>query len=79
MFSKCSIHLPRAMANIKDLGSTAIYAYTTLISVVICLPLALLMEGPKLAVGTKNAIASVGKTHFYGALLGVGLLYHLYN
>lgn len=29
----------------KSLDSTAVYAYTTLISVIICVPLALIAEG----------------------------------
>lgn len=39
----------RAMT--KTLDSTALYAYTTLISVLICTPLALLAEGSALAKG----------------------------
>lgn len=35
----------------KTLDSTAVYAYTTLISMFICVPIALAMEGPALAAG----------------------------
>ena len=63
----------------KTLGSTAIYAYTTLVSVVICTPLALFVEGPTLVEGAKAAIAKVGAQRFYLDLLAVGMLYHLYN
>lgn len=63
----------------KSLDSTAVYAYTTLISVIICVPAALLAEGSLLAEGTKAAIAKVGAQRFWMDLVGVGLLYHLYN
>ena len=69
----------KAMGTIKNLDSTALYAYTTLISMVICVPIALVMEGPKLAAGAAAAVAAVGAPKFYASLLGVGLLYHLYN
>ncbi len=65
------------MGDIKNLNSTAVYAWTTLISVLICVPSALIMEGPRLKAAT-DALAS---THpaFYRDLFIVGLLYHLYN
>lgn len=63
----------------KTLDSTAVYAYTTLISAAVCTPIALVMEGGKLAAGAQAAIAVVGTQKFYLDLLGVGLLYHLYN
>lgn len=68
-----------AMKSIKNLDSTAVYAYTTLISFFICAPCAALIEGPTLKEGMKTAIAKVGAQNFYTALLSVGLLYHLYN
>jgi len=67
------------MAMSKTLSSTALYAYTTLISVIICVPLALLAEGSTLVAGANAAIATVGATKFWLDLLAVGLLYHLYN
>lgn len=67
----------RAMSNIKDLDSTAIYAYTTLISVLICVPAALIFEGPKLQAAAAKAVES--HPDFYFSLFLVGLLYHLYN
>ena len=63
----------------KTLASTSVYAYTTLISVIICVPLALIFEGGALVEGSKAAIAKVGSQRFYMDLVGVGLLYHLYN
>lgn len=65
------------MGNMKDLDSTAIYAYTTLISVILCVPAAIFFEGPTL----KTAVQAALKSHpnFYKELLAVGLLYHLYN
>lgn len=67
------------MVMTKGLASTAIYAYTTLISVAICAPFAIFFEGGKLAAGCKAAIAKVGATQFYTDLFLVGVLYHLYN
>ncbi len=63
----------------KSLDSTAVYAYTTLISVIICVPWALLAEGGSLAAGIDAAVAKVGAQRFYLDLVAVGLLYHLYN
>lgn len=63
----------------KTLSSTAVYAYTTLISMIVCLPFAIGMEGPQLQAGAAAAIAKVGEARFYGDLFMVGLLYHLYN
>lgn len=67
----------KAMATIKNLDSTAIYAYTTLISVLICVPSALFFEGPALKAGVDAALKH--NPNFWWALGGVGLLYHLYN
>lgn len=66
---------------LKDttLGSTGVYAYTTLISCFICAPGILVFEGSRLAAGIDNAIAILGPQGFYARLLAVGLLYHLYN
>jgi Tpt phosphate/phosphoenolpyruvate translocator len=67
----------KAMGDIKNLNSTAVYAWTTLISVFICVPAALIMEGPRLGA----AVDALGTAHpnFYMDLFIVGLLYHLYN
>mmetsp|Transcript_17319 Transcript_17319/g.29594 ORF Transcript_17319/g.29594 Transcript_17319/m.29594 type:complete len:396 (-) Transcript_17319:709-1896(-) len=67
------------LAMTKSLDSTAVYAWTTLISVFICVPLALLMEGSLLTAGMNTAILQVGAQRFYMDLAAVGLLYHLYN
>lgn len=69
----------KAMADIKNLGSTGVYAYTTLISVFICVPGAFIFEGGRLQAGIEAAVANIGATNFYGQLITVGLLYHLYN
>jgi len=69
----------RAMTSIKNLDSTANYAWTTLISALICVPMALIFEGPTLQKGMSAAIAKVGAQKFYASLVSVGLLYHLYN
>ena len=67
----------RAMGDIKGLSSTGIYAWTTLISCFICVPGALIFEGPKLKAGIDVALQK--NPNFYWMLLSVGLLYHLYN
>lgn len=67
----------KAMGSIKNLDSTAIYAYTTLISCLICVPGALIAEGPALRAGIDSALKT--NPNFWWALGGVGLLYHLYN
>lgn len=65
------------MGDIKGLSSTGIYAWTTLISCLICVPGALIFEGAKLRAGIDIALQKEPK--FYWMLLSVGLLYHLYN
>ena len=65
------------MGSIKGLDSTGIYAYTTLISALICVPAALIMEGPYLKAAADRALAA--HPNFYTQLALVGLLYHLYN
>jgi hypothetical protein len=65
------------MGNVKDLDSTAIYAWTTLISVLICVPAALIFEGGALRAAADKAAAA--HPDFYYKLAAVGLLYHLYN
>lgn len=72
-----SLRFVRAMT--KTLDGTAVYAYTTLISCLICVPWALLAEGGTLIEGAKAAIAKVGAQRFYVDLFAVGMLYHLYN
>ncbi|CAL5229564.1 g12917 [Coccomyxa viridis] len=67
----------KAMGSIKNLDSTGIYAYTTLISTLICVPAALIMEGPYLKAAADKAVAA--HPNFYTQLALVGLLYHLYN
>lgn len=69
----------KAMSTIKNLDSTAIYAWTTLISCFICIPGAIIFEGAALQAGIAAAVAKVGAQQFYTSLFSVGLLYHLYN
>lgn len=66
------------MTTISNLGSTGIYAYTTLISVFICVPGIFFFE-PGVWAAIREQVAQRGAANFYGALLSVGLLYHLYN
>jgi len=67
----------KAMSDIKNLNSTAVYAWTTLISVFICVPGAIIAEGPRLAAAVHATKAA--HPNFYWDLFVVGLLYHLYN
>lgn len=66
------------MTTISNLGSTGIYAYTTLISVFICVPGIFFFE-PGVWAAIREQVAIRGAANFYGSLLSVGLLYHLYN
>jgi hypothetical protein len=61
------------------LGSTGVYAYTTLISLFVCVPLTIIVEGPQLMAGYEAAVAALGMQQFLTSLASVGLLYHLYN
>ncbi|CAI5470999.1 unnamed protein product [Closterium sp. Yama58-4] len=62
------------------MDSTNLYAYISILSLLYCIPPAILMEGPKLlAGGFTDAIAKVGMTKFLSDLFWVGLFYHLYN
>ena len=67
----------KAMNSIK-LGSTAIYAWTTLISCFICIPGVFICE-PAVFEAIKVQIAEKGAMQFAMPLVSVGLLYHLYN
>jgi len=78
-FSLRAVLSKQNMKNIKNLGSTGIYAWTTLISCFLCIPGALFFEGAKLPAGIDAAVAKVGAVHFWSQLALVGLLYHLYN
>lgn len=69
----------KTMGALTDLSSTSLYAYTTLISLLVCAPLALIVEGPTLKAGAEAAIESIGATQFYMYLVAVGMFYHLYN
>mmetsp|Transcript_8750 Transcript_8750/g.22544 ORF Transcript_8750/g.22544 Transcript_8750/m.22544 type:complete len:153 (+) Transcript_8750:3-461(+) len=69
----------QTMKDIKSLSSTSLYAYTTVISVALCLPLAMVMEGRALQGGVAAAVAKLGAAKFATSLLGVGIFYHLYN
>jgi solute carrier family 35 protein E1 len=62
------------------MDSTNVYAYISILSLLYCLPLALVLEGPQLmAHGFGDAMAKVGTTKFLSDLFWVGMFYHLYN
>ncbi|XP_074563354.1 triose phosphate/phosphate translocator TPT, chloroplastic [Curcuma longa] len=76
-FTYRSIYSKKAMT---DMDSTNVYAYISIIALVVCIPPAILLEGPQLLQhGFKDAIAKVGTTKFISDLFWVGMFYHLYN
>ncbi|KAL6850152.1 hypothetical protein ACP4OV_020779 [Aristida adscensionis] len=76
-FTYRSIYSKKAMT---DMDSTNVYAYISIISLIVCIPPALFFEGPQLMQhGFKDAIAKVGLTKFVTDIFLVGLFYHLYN
>uniref|UniRef100_A0A0A9CNB7 Sugar phosphate transporter domain-containing protein n=1 Tax=Arundo donax TaxID=35708 RepID=A0A0A9CNB7_ARUDO len=76
-FTYRSIYSKKAMT---DMDSTNVYAYISIIALIVCIPPALIIEGPQLMqYGFKDAIASVGLKKFTLDLFLVGLFYHLYN
>ncbi|KAA3455653.1 triose phosphate/phosphate translocator, chloroplastic-like isoform X1 [Gossypium australe] len=63
-----------------DMDSTNVYAYISIIALFVCIPPAIIFEGPQLMKhGFTDAIAKVGMTKFISDLFWVGLFYHLYN
>ncbi|CAO2181551.1 unnamed protein product [Urochloa humidicola] len=76
-FTYRSIYSKKAMT---DMDSTNVYAYITIISLIVCIPPALFFEGPQLMQhGFADAIAKVGMQKLVTDLFLVGLFYHLYN
>ncbi|URE49203.1 Triose phosphate phosphate translocator [Musa troglodytarum] len=69
-----------SLAPVTDMDSTNVYAYTSIIALFVCIPPAILLEGPQLMQhGFRDAIAKVGMTKFLSDLFWVGMFYHLYN
>ncbi|KAF9590142.1 hypothetical protein IFM89_031746 [Coptis chinensis] len=63
-----------------DMDSTNLYAYISIIALIVCIPPAIILEGPQLMKhGISDAIAKVGMTKFISDLFWVGMFYHLYN
>ncbi|URD94025.1 Triose phosphate phosphate translocator [Musa troglodytarum] len=76
-FTYRSIYSKKAMT---DMDSTNVYAYISIIALFVCIPPAILVEGPQLMQhGFKDAVAKVGLTKFISDLFWVGMFYHLYN
>ncbi|KAG5561738.1 hypothetical protein RHGRI_004701 [Rhododendron griersonianum] len=76
-FTYRSIYSKKAMT---DMDSTNLYAYISIIALFVCIPPAIIFEGPQLLKsGFSDAIAKVGLTKFITDLFWVGLFYHLYN
>lgn len=76
-FTYRSIYSKKAMT---DMDSTNLYAYISIIALLVCIPPAIIMEGPQLLKhGFSDAIAKVGLTKFITDLFWVGMFYHLYN
>ncbi|KAL0442724.1 UNVERIFIED_CONTAM: Triose phosphate/phosphate translocator, chloroplastic [Sesamum latifolium] len=76
-FTYRSIYSKKAMT---DMDSTNLYAYISIIALIVCIPPAVIFEGPQLLKhGFSDAIAKVGLTKFVTDLFWVGMFYHLYN
>ncbi|KAL9423606.1 hypothetical protein AB3S75_035652 [Citrus x aurantiifolia] len=76
-FTYRSIYSKKAMTG---MDSTNVYAYTSIIALLFCIPPAVLIEGPQLMqYGFKAAIAKVGLFKFLSGLFWIGMFYHLYN
>jgi len=60
-------------------NSTAVYAYTTLVTFFICATVCLLVEGPQLPAAIAEAAAHVGTATFLSQVALAGFCYHLYN
>ncbi|KAH0450781.1 hypothetical protein IEQ34_021473 [Dendrobium chrysotoxum] len=69
-----------SLAPVTDMDSTNLYAYISIIALIVCIPPAIIIEGPQLLQnGFNDAIAKVGLTKFITDLFWVGMFYHLYN
>ncbi|GKV01009.1 hypothetical protein SLEP1_g13608 [Rubroshorea leprosula] len=76
-FTYRSIYSKKAMT---DMDSTNVYAYISIIALFVCIPPAIIIEGPQLMKhGFSDAVAKVGMTKFISDLFWVGMFYHLYN
>jgi len=76
-FTYRNIYSKKAMTG---MDSTNLYAYISIISLALCIPPAIIIEGPALMNGgISAAIAKVGAQKFYSDLFWVGMFYHLYN
>ncbi|KAM0064715.1 putative triose phosphate/phosphoenolpyruvate translocator, sugar phosphate transporter [Helianthus debilis subsp. tardiflorus] len=76
-FTYRSIYSKKAMTG---MDSTNLYAYISIIALFVCIPPAIILEGPQLLKhGFSDAIAKVGMTKFISDLFWVGMFYHLYN
>lgn len=76
-FTYRNIYSKKAMTG---MDSTNVYAYISILSLLFCIPPALVMEGPALLNhGFKDAVAKVGTQKLVLDLFWVGMFYHLYN
>eukprot|EP00904_Undaria_pinnatifida_P010405 jgi/Undpi1/6495/HiC_scaffold_20.g08974.m1 len=75
-FSKKAMTAPRG----KNMNPANLYAVTTAMSFLLLLPLAALLEGPKIGAAFEKAIKTMnGPEAFRLAFLTAGLSYYLYN
>ncbi|XP_058070364.1 triose phosphate/phosphate translocator, chloroplastic-like [Magnolia sinica] len=76
-FTYRSIYSKKAMTG---MDSTNVYAYISIIALLVCIPPAIIIEGPQLMqYGFADAIAKVGLYKFISDLFWIGMFYHLYN
>ncbi|RVW42126.1 Triose phosphate/phosphate translocator TPT, chloroplastic [Vitis vinifera] len=78
IYSKKAMKLNPCMK--REWTAPNVYAYTSIIALLFCIPPAVLIEGPQLMqYGFRDAIAKVGLTKFLSDLFWIGMFYHLYN
>eukprot|EP00246_Nothoceros_aenigmaticus_P011779 TRINITY_DN3353_c0_g2_i1.p1 TRINITY_DN3353_c0_g2~~TRINITY_DN3353_c0_g2_i1.p1 ORF type:complete len:292 (+),score=45.09 TRINITY_DN3353_c0_g2_i1:61-936(+) len=76
-FTYRNIYSKKAMTG---MDSTNVYAYISILSLLFCIPPAVVIEGPQLLQsGFADGIAKVGLLKFMSDLFWVGMFYHLYN
>ncbi|CAM6083736.1 unnamed protein product [Calypogeia fissa] len=76
-FTYRNIYSKKAMTG---MDSTNVYAYISILSLLFCIPPAIIVEGPALLkYGFSDAVAKVGMQKFVSDLFWVGMFYHLYN
>lgn len=69
----------KSLAKYKAIDGINLFGLISIVSLIYCVPLALLMESGRWTSAWAVAGAKLGETGFYQLLLGGGVFYHLYN